>query len=513
MISMVIWGEDYEQDIRPLIKSFYPQAEFTVAKGGWKGAEVLDAACFERELLKMPEQAQADYMFYLKKTEGYFSVRTAQKRQTGAFFCEASLQLRRRYKNCLLRSLYRVLQEITGKSLPWGIMTGVRPVKQVLEKLERGEKEEEILRFMQEEYCCTPEKTEISLEVAKREHKILSSMDYQNGYSVYIGIPFCPSTCYYCSFPSYPVAVYKDWIEDYLKALEKEIQYAGNALPEKKLQTLYIGGGTPTTLTVQQLDRLLFSIENHFDMSGLLEATVEAGRPDSITPEKLAVIRAHGISRISINPQTMKQETLDLIGRRHTPEQIKEAFWMAREKGFEDINMDIILGLAKETPEDAAFTLQQLKELSPESLTVHTLAVKRAARLRTSKEEYADFAAKGVQEMLQLARRFAKENDYYPYYLYRQKNMTENLENIGYSRTGKEGLYNILIMEERQTILALGAGATSKFVFRQDLPKLPGRLAELGRVENVKGLKDYIERVDEMIERKRQFLEQYGNRL
>ncbi|MDE7297271.1 MAG: coproporphyrinogen dehydrogenase HemZ, partial [Lachnospiraceae bacterium] len=370
----------------------------------------------------------------------------------------------------------------------------------VLERLEAGKSEEEIRAFMRREYFCSDEKIDVSLEVAATEHRILESLDYRSGYSVYIGIPFCPSTCYYCSFPSFPVGTYGALMEDYLEALTKEIRFAGGALPGRRLQTVYIGGGTPTTLSAEQLDRLLSCIEESFDLSFLRELTVEAGRPDSITAEKLKVIRAHGVGRISINPQTMKQETLDLIGRRHTVEQIRETFLLARELGFDNINMDMILGLAKETPRDVAETLARIGELSPENLTVHTLAIKRAARLNTKKEEYEGLAAENVREMLRLSCEFAAANDYHPYYLYRQKNMTENLENIGYSRPGREGIYNVLIMEERQTILALGAGATSKFVF--------GGGEQLERVENVKNLKDYIGRIDEMIARKQAFLEQ-----
>ena len=229
---------------------------------------------------------------------------------------------------------------------------------------------------------------------------------------------------------------------------------------------------------------------------------MEAGRPDSITKEKLEVLKEENVTRISINPQSMQQKTLDLIGRRHTAEQIEEAFFLAREVGHENINMDLIIGLPGETPEDVAYTLSRIKALEPDSLTVHTLARKRAARLNTQKEQYMGLKAKEVGKMQELTRQFAKENGYFPYYLYRQKHMEENLENIGYAKKDKEGIYNILIMEERQTILALGSGATSKFVF----PKT----GQIERVENVKSLTDYITRIDEMIQRKQMFYQQYG---
>ncbi len=551
MIRILLCGQDFEQEIKPLIKAFFPGAEFEVIKEEWQGGGIQSAARFAEalcarqevragtaaeepggtkpgagllpfssepeketgaEFLRRParrgkktsteQPCVLDCAFLLYPEEGYLAVQAADGWQAAEFHGVSPEAERKEYRNVMMRKLYRLLAERCGRELPWGMMTGIRPTKQVLERLEAGESPEEVREFMRREYLCSDEKIDVSLAVAGTEHRILEDLDYRSGYSVYIGIPFCPSTCYYCSFPSFPVGIYGELTEAYLNALMREIRYAGSALPGKRLQTLYIGGGTPTTLSAEQLDRLLTCAEESFDLTALRELTVEAGRPDSITAEKLRVIRAHGAGRISINPQTMKQETLDLIGRRHTVEQIRETFLLARELGFDNINMDMILGLAKETPQDVADTLARIGELSPENLTVHTLAVKRAARLCTKKEEYEGLAAENVQEMLRLSCEFAAANNYHPYYLYRQKNMTENLENVGYSRPGREGIYNVLIMEERQTILALGAGATTKFVFDGG--------NRLERVENVKNLKDYIERIDEMIARKQSFLEQFG---
>lgn len=526
MFGMIIWGVDFEQDLRPLIKAFYPDCDFTVRKEeiGDNLCDIAEWTAFlERSFPKGAREQEEffpDYAFYLMESGGYFAVwhggdwifdefhRIDDSDEHQMLFRDDVLKknaIRRKYRNALMRPLYRILERVSGVSLPWGILTGVRPTKQVLEQMEAGVPESEISRFMREEYFCADEKIAMSLSVAGTENKILKEMDYRAGYSIYLGIPFCPSTCYYCSFTSYPVAVYGAQMEDYLDALFKEIRYVGGAgkIPGKKLQTIYVGGGTPTTLSASQLNRLFACMEENFDLSNVREITVEAGRPDSITKAKLSVIRAHGIQRISINPQTMNQKTLDLIGRRHTVEQIEEAFFMARELGFDHINMDIILGLANETPRDVAETLARIEKLSPDNLTVHTLAVKRAARLNTNREEYEGLKASGVQEMLRFSREFAQANNYHPYYLYRQKNMTENLENVGYARPGKEGLYNILIMEERQTILALGAGATTKYI-------MPAG-NRMVRVENVKSLKDYIERIDEMIARKESFLRGHRN--
>lgn len=266
------------------------------------------------------------------------------------------------------------------------------------------------------------------------------------------------------------------------------------AFKDKKLNTIYIGGGTPTTLEPDQLECLLSKIENSFNLSFLQEWTVEAGRPDSITREKLKTIKRHPVTRISINPQTMKDETLELIGRRHTVLQVKDAFLLAREEGFDNINMDIIVGLPQETKEDVENTLEEIKKLGPDNLTVHSLAIKRAARLNTQKEEYAGMKSVNSESTMELTQDAAEEMGMKPYYLYRQKNMTGNMENVGYAKPGKEGIYNILIMEEMQTIVALGAGAITKAVYPN------GRIE---RCENVKDIKTYLEKTDEMIERKK----------
>lgn len=261
-----------------------------------------------------------------------------------------------------------------------------------------------------------------------------------------------------------------------------------------------MGGGTPTSLSAAQMDRLLTCLEQYFDLAHVSEKTVEAGRPDSITEDKLKVLRKHHIDRISINPQTMNQETLDLIGRRHTTEEVKQAFHMAREAGFMNINMDLIAGLPGETSEHMQRTMDAIVDLAPDSVTVHSLALKRAAFLNQNREQFPVAGADEVNRMIGISHEGALAIEAEPYYLYRQKNIAGNLENVGYARKGCEGLYNILIMEEKQTILALGAGASSKFVFHNE----HGHRIE--RVENVKSVKDYIERIDEMIDRKKNFL-------
>ena len=340
----------------------------------------------------------------------------------------------------------------------------------------------------------------MSMEIAKREKALLDRLDYEKGYSLYVGIPFCPSTCAYCSFTSYPLGVWKNRVDEYLDALEKELSYVADAFKDKILNSVYIGGGTPTTLLPYQLDRLIKKIKGSFDLSNCLEFTVEAGRPDSITREKLETLKANGISRISVNPQTMKQKTLDIIGRHHTVEDTINSFKLARETGFDNINMDLIMGLPEETIDDVRKTMEIIKELAPDNVTVHSLAVKRAARLTIFKDRYQDMQMINTQEHMDLCARYCEEMGLEPYYLYRQKGMAGNMENVGYALPGKAGVYNILIMEEKQTIVACGAGASTKRVWNEPNPDGTHRI---DRCENVKDVATYIDRIDEMIDRKK----------
>lgn len=500
IVELNMFGKDYEQELRPLIRAFLTDAEFDVNHEDVEEASMRVVFDKEEAPLLLSANSTYDYSFCMLLMEDWYRIRIYRH---GEVICDAKADgvnpERKAYRNQVAREVYRALSDAEQKELPWGILTGVRPTKQVYDALAAGESAESIRHHMKEEYYCSDEKMDVSLTVSGRELELLTQMDYQNGYSIYIGIPFCPTTCHYCSFTSYPIAKFGALADEYLDALEKEMEYVGTCFPDKTLSTIYIGGGTPTALNETQLERLLTMVHRYLPVEQTMEFTVEAGRPDSITEEKLRILKEQGVTRISINPQTMQQRTLDLIGRKHTVEQIVEAFHMARAMGHDNINMDIIIGLTGECPEDVAGTLAEIGKLSPDSLTVHTLAKKRAARLSTERELYEGMEATGVSEMLDLTVAFAKEQEYIPYYLYRQKNMTENLENVGYARYGKEGLYNILIMEEKQTILALGAGGMSKFIFPAE--------SRIERVENVKSLKDYIERIDEMIERKRTFLE------
>ncbi len=408
---------------------------------------------------------------------------------------------RKATKNSLKRLIYRAMNNITGRELPWGTLTGIRPTKIPMSLLERKKpmSYDKIYNYMKDTYYVSDEKINLSRDIAKREIEILKDIDYKDGYSLYIGIPFCPSTCLYCSFTSYNVSMYKSKMDMYVDSVIKEIDYVAKTFKNKKLNTVYFGGGTPTTLEPEQLDRLIGKVKEAFDFSYMREFTVEAGRPDSITEAKLQVLKKHGVTRISINPQTMKQETLDIIGRKHTVSQVREAFSLARELGFDNINMDFIVGLPNENIEDVRYTMEETLKLNPDSITVHSLAIKRAARLNMFKDEYKELSIENSQEIMKLTADYATMMDMEPYYLYRQKNIAGNLENVGYARKGKAGIYNILIMEEKQTIVALGAGSVTKYVFPDG--------ERIERVDNVKNVDQYIDRIDEMIERKVKFFD------
>ena len=497
MIGLLIQDNVFEQDIRELLMSFYP--------GEVYAHEVKEGVDFYVEsrldgghvrLLVWDEQEKR------RETEENGESRESAPAPGFALTMDrsrpADLGDHLEAKNVIKQLLYEMLCERTGRTLPWGSLTGIRPTKIALTRLEEGWKPEEIRDYMKKTYMASDEKIDLCIEIAAREKELLAPVDYERGYSLYVGIPFCPTTCLYCSFTSYPIGKWKGRTGLYLGALFQELEYTARKMAGRPLDTIYFGGGTPTSLEAEDLEAILCKVESLFDTKNVLEFTVEAGRPDSITREKLQVLRDHGITRISINPQTMNQKTLDLIGRRHTVEQVKDTFYMARELGFDNINMDLIMGLPQEGISEVEYTLGEIRSLRPDSLTVHSLAIKRAARLNMFKEDYSNLTIRNTPEMIEMSMGCAREMGMEPYYLYRQKNMAGNFENVGYALPGKACLYNILIMEEMQTIAACGAGTTTKVVF----PAQNRR----ERCENVKEVEQYIERIGEMIERKEKIL-------
>ena len=494
-ISIVFLDREFEHDIYELIRAFYPECEIDISG---ETAEKCDL-CFRIE-----KQDQSCLIYYRNEQKhGVISAEFIQGQSSDALLSctEDAHALRKENKDRVKYALYQLLVKLTGRTLPWGNLTGIRPAKLAMAMIESGMKNTEAAQEMRERYLVSPQKTALAVTIANREREILKDIDYENGYSLYVGIPFCPSICLYCSFSSYPLKQWKDRVDLYLDALCREMEAVSGMMRDRgrKLDTVYIGGGTPTTLEPEQLIRLFEALEENFGCEGLAEFTIEAGRPDSITREKLMAIRRFPVSRISVNPQTMNQATLDLIGRKHTVEETRQAFMLARECGFDNINMDLIVGLPGEDRIMVENTLREVKKMAPDSMTVHSLAVKRAARLNIFKDRYQEMTFENSQEIMDLTMKTAYEMEMGPYYLYRQKNMKGNFENVGYAKVDNAGIDNILIMEEKQPIIALGAGGSSKLVFNQ------GKRIE--RVENVKDVANYIARIDEMIERKRTGIE------
>lgn len=396
--------------------------------------------------------------------------------------------------------LFKGLTEITGYIPRWGLLTGVRPSKLML-KLIEDMGEEKAQEYFKEKLLVSEEKTALALSVAKCEEKIISRSEPQS-FSLYISIPFCPSRCNYCSFVSHSIEKTKKLMAPYVENLCEEISLTGKIAKDLnlRLETVYFGGGTPTTLEAEDLHKLLTTVEENFDLSTCFEYTVEAGRPDTVTEEKLKVLKNHGVTRISINPQTFNDEVLVNIGRKHTSEETLKAFSLARKVGFDNINMDLIAGLSGDTLESFSKTLDIINELSPENVTVHTLALKRSSNLAGDTSGLSGGML--ANEMINLSHEKLKK--YIPYYMYRQSKSLGNLENVGWCKNGLECAYNIFMMEECHTILACGAGAVTKL-------KDPGSNV-IERVFNFKYPYEYNDRLSELFERKKRIYEFYSER-
>lgn len=389
------------------------------------------------------------------------------------------------YKNSVIESFCRAAEFIKHVDRPWGVMSGIRPAKNIRRLLEKFGKDKAV-DIMNDIYGVRKEKIALAMEVYENEREIIETHDEMSA-GIYIGIPFCPTRCSYCSFVSLPMSMSGKYIPEYIPCLEKEIEKTGAGLERVGMypETIYIGGGTPTSLSEEYLERIFSAAEKYFDMSGVKEITLEAGRPDTITEAKLECARRHGVNRISINPQSMHQITLDRIGRKHTPEDIVKSFELARKCGFENINMDLIAGLPGENTDMFRESIDRVCSIGSDNITVHTMCIKRAADISEISSEY-------VNEMLEYAGEKLRSSGYIPYYMYRQKNIAGNLENVGYTLPGKEGIYNIKIMEEIQNIIALGGGGSSKIIL--------GDCIE--RIFNFKDAAEYIRRFDEISERK-----------
>ena len=398
--------------------------------------------------------------------------------------------------------LYKLLCDFTGLTQPWGILTGVRPVK-LLRRLAEESNEEQAVKKFEKDFFVSNEKIALSRETEHNERKILE-LSKPESFSLYVGIPFCPSRCSYCSFVMASIERAEKLIEPYTKLLCEEIKRTAEIANKLglRLETVYFGGGTPTTLSAEQLDTVLRTVNNSFDMSTCREFTVEAGRPDTIDIAKLFALKENKVDRISINPQTVNDEVLKTIGRKHTAQQFFDAFELARKCGFDNINTDLIAGLPTDTPESFKNSLDSIVRLNAECITVHTLCMKRASRLTTEGETLDLQQARDAREMLAYTQNILGQNEYIPYYMYRQSRMVGNLENVGWSKKGFESLYNVYVMDETHTILACGSGGVTKL--KRNNPDY------LERIFNFKYPYEYIDRFDELIQRKSGIMQFYG---
>jgi oxygen-independent coproporphyrinogen-3 oxidase len=439
---------------------------------------------FENSSIKFDDIEQSDFSVHLNGVGNYTTPRER--------------------KYALLREFLQFLQKRTGKTQKWGVLTGIRPTK-LWHQMMRDNTNRNVARDrLKMDYLITDEKLDILEQIVDKQLQVVPDLyDLKHEVSIYIGIPFCPTKCAYCTFPAYAIQGKQTLVTEFLEKLHEEIRVTGEWLRSNEISvtTIYFGGGTPTSITAAQMDSLYEVLYQSIpSMDKVREITVEAGRPDTLSNDKLEVLKKWKIERISINPQSFHEDTLKAIGRHHTTDQTIEKFYLAQEYGFRNINMDLIIGLPGEGVPEFDKTLTHLEELQPESITVHTLAFKRASEMTQNKEKYKVADRDEVEKMMQKSMDWMTGHDYEPYYLYRQQNILGNLENIGYSKRGQESIYNILIMEEVQTIIGLGCGASSKYVHPET--------GVITRYANPKDPKTYIENGKKVIDEKLEQLEE-----
>ena len=486
-MKIILKNHDFTYEMQTLARFFFPKEKIVFIED-IKAVEN-DEMVVSSVLDKKTEEINVTTHIMPYNIQGYAKQKVSPKEK------EAPLLYQKICKETAKMSFYKAATKITQMHLPWGILTGIRPVKKVNGFLEEGYTDEQIIKTIKHRYVAQEDKIRLALDVAKRQQKILKKLSSKH-IGIYVGIPFCPSRCAYCSFISTAFKSAKTMIEPYIELLIDEIRYTRQIIKQLGWtpSSIYIGGGTPTTLTPSQLDRLLKVVYEAFYTHNDIEFTVEAGRPDTIHKHKLAVMKTYAVNRISINPQTMNGQTLKKIGRDHSPEDIIKAFDLARKEGFNHINADIIAGLPDETYEMYAYTLREIQKLNPESITAHTMSIKRSAKLHDQKEMFLTRQAEEVRKMVDYTQQFMNEHVLYAYYMYRQKNMLGNFENVGYCKVGFEGIYNIQIMEEQHSIISMGCGGVTKIFNPHN--------NQLSRIFNVKEVKDYINRIEEMKQRK-----------
>lgn len=406
--------------------------------------------------------------------------------------------VRKKSKQVVLHVLHDVLEQFVGEGQPWGILTGMRPMKLVHQMVQKGHPLQEIRRELLQIYRITTERVDLLLDILEHQRRVVPDLyALDDAVSLYIGIPFCPTHCAYCTFPAYSMTDKATYVADFLKAMDVEFAHLGELLRgyEVPVTSVYIGGGTPTSLRAPELEHLFETLYREIPgYSTWRELTVEAGRPDTITPDRVKVMKQYGTTRISVNPQTFKAATLKEIGRGHTPDIVDHRFHYVRDAGFDNINMDVILGLPGESLDDVRYTMERIQRLNPESITVHTMSFKRSALVNQARSRFRIPATDVVRQMMIETSSTVRGLGYDPYYIYRQKDILGNLENVGFARRGKESVYNIVIMEERQTIVGIGGGAVTKLVGRSG--------KNFGRFANPREPKAFIETVNSFVAKK-----------
>ena len=463
-----------------------------------KAMDVLSQTFFDRTLRVQDEDATLVFRFH-EEIEGdmitVIGVLNGHQQLVKRQYEENHVKTR---KYAYLAVYALLLEHESQQKQSWGLLNGMRPTKLVHGLKKRGYDDDYIKDYLQAEYLVSDEKVNLLLTVANHQLGVIPDLHrLEQEVSIYIGIPFCPTRCAYCTFAAYAYGPFKKWVEPFLETLLKEIKGVGAYIKEKNLSvtSIYLGGGTATTLTTSELEKLLAAIYKEIaNWEQVREMTVEAGRPDTITKEKLELLKQFKIGRISINPQSFNQDTLERIGRHHEVTDVVDKFMLAKACGIENVNMDLIVGLPGEGEEELRTSLEQIRLLAPESLTVHMLAYKRKSKMTQDRSLYTTASTEVLQTMGQMTYNFAKQQNYHPYYLYRQKNISGNMENIGYSKAGQESIYNIVMMEEAQNVLGLGVGASSKFLIGTS-------------VHNPKDLKTYIETYEAYVHKKLKILD------
>ncbi len=487
-MTIYIKNHHFNYEMEKLVRLFFPNDKITVTEDSTNLSEPYIFAALQEDSDGKQKVAVT------VKTEEFCESSEAEVK-------ENSDDPEKNTERLMATELYGLLVKLTGMKQPWGILTGVRPIK-LFRRFAEKYGVQYAQEYFQNQFLVSPEKTNLSAITEQYEKKILS-LSTPRSFSLYISIPFCPTRCSYCSFVSQSIERAQKLIQPYLELLCREIVFTAEIARKchLKLESVYVGGGTPTTLTASQMTTLLNTIGSSFDISTCREFTVEAGRPDTIDSDKLTAILTGGVDRISINPQTLNDSVLEVIGRKHTAAQTIEAFELARTVGFRHINMDLIAGLPTETVESFTATLDRICELSPESVTVHTLAMKRSSHLTKQGKMVGANGEVPAARMLRYCEQKLTDEQYHPYYLYRQTRMEGNLENVGWSKEGFDGIYNVYVMDETHTILGCGAGAVTKL--KKPLTE------ELTRIFNYKYPYEYMNGFDEMLNRKKQVIDFY----